>query len=415
MTEKNHADTQQALLDSCRDAIVQEGVENLSLRQLAQNAGKSTSPIFQYFGGKNQLLLATLKDAVETERVRHKALLEYYSGMEMRPHILSCVAQAYLIHQIRQPTMLVCMEALYKPREFPGSATLLAEWVDLQQAFWGELLGSERSHLTEPLVAYILAEQAYAGALPKDPLFTLLLNEGLNGFFLPEDVKSDPVGAWAIEKFWKPEDLGAEGQGRLDRLPPAMRDFVVQLSVRIIEKGLCGLTLRQEAREAQISPSQVVYHFGDTSACIRTAIWHALLTILPQKFARSDYAGLSSWQEMLVGMISRDPVEAGGGGYVQFMRIMGQLGIAARHDPEFVPVLRALRIYEGQGLLNRLSRHPDFQDDSFFGVARMTLCLKGMAMINEALERGGDGAQERQRVQSVIDLLSGTSGPSAPA
>lgn len=57
--------TRKHVLSTVYDLISEHGIENLSMRQVAQAAGLSTGTISYHFGNKERLLIAALEDAYE--------------------------------------------------------------------------------------------------------------------------------------------------------------------------------------------------------------------------------------------------------------------------------------------------------------------------------------------------------------
>ena len=64
----HHGDLRQALLAAAKEIIAEAGIENLSLRKLAERAGVSRTAPYHHFSGKNDLLCAI---AAEGFRRRH--------------------------------------------------------------------------------------------------------------------------------------------------------------------------------------------------------------------------------------------------------------------------------------------------------------------------------------------------------
>ena len=65
----HHGDLRQALLRAAKQLIAEAGIENLSLRKLAERAGVSRTAPYHHFSDKNDLLCAI---AAEGFRRRHQ-------------------------------------------------------------------------------------------------------------------------------------------------------------------------------------------------------------------------------------------------------------------------------------------------------------------------------------------------------
>ena len=68
----HHGDLRQALLVSAKQLIAEAGIENLSLRRLAERAGVSRTAPYHHFSDKNDLLCAI---AAEGFRRRHQSAM----------------------------------------------------------------------------------------------------------------------------------------------------------------------------------------------------------------------------------------------------------------------------------------------------------------------------------------------------
>ncbi len=71
----HHGDLRQALLTAAKALIAEAGIENLSLRKLAERAGVSRTAPYHHFSGKNDLLCAI---AAQGFRRRHQAAQDTY-------------------------------------------------------------------------------------------------------------------------------------------------------------------------------------------------------------------------------------------------------------------------------------------------------------------------------------------------
>jgi len=71
----HHGDLRQALLVSAKQLIAEAGIENLSLRRLAERAGVSRTAPYHHFSDKNDLLCAI---AAEGFRRRYRAAIDSF-------------------------------------------------------------------------------------------------------------------------------------------------------------------------------------------------------------------------------------------------------------------------------------------------------------------------------------------------
>ena len=125
--------TRKHVLSTVYDLISEHGIENLSMRQVAQAAGLSTGTISYHFGNKERLLIAALEDAYELPLD-----WEDYRGSpaaQLRRLVLGYVCRPggdrfwrfwinYLAASMRDPEMLAHQQQRY----------------DRQGRFWAQLI-----------------------------------------------------------------------------------------------------------------------------------------------------------------------------------------------------------------------------------------------------------------------------------
>ncbi|MBV9613941.1 MAG: TetR/AcrR family transcriptional regulator [Ktedonobacteraceae bacterium] len=72
--ERRHARTRQAILDAAEQIIADRGVEGLSMREIAHHIEYSASGLYEYFGGKDEIIQALCMEGFErlTSRIRQK-------------------------------------------------------------------------------------------------------------------------------------------------------------------------------------------------------------------------------------------------------------------------------------------------------------------------------------------------------
>ncbi len=78
-TNYHHGDLRQALLSAAKILIAEAGIENLSLRKLAERAGVSRTAPYHHFSDKNDLLCAI---AAEGFRRRHRSAAQSFNNPE---------------------------------------------------------------------------------------------------------------------------------------------------------------------------------------------------------------------------------------------------------------------------------------------------------------------------------------------
>ncbi len=76
----NRAEKQQAILDSAVDVIYEQGIEAVSIRQIARASGMGRSSIYTYFNNREDILHVALRQvlaAFEKLQISHFDLKHY--------------------------------------------------------------------------------------------------------------------------------------------------------------------------------------------------------------------------------------------------------------------------------------------------------------------------------------------------
>ena len=71
--DQRHAETKQAILDAARALILEKGTEHVALREIARRMEHSPAGLYEYFGGKDEIIAAVAAEAFE----RLSAYLNY--------------------------------------------------------------------------------------------------------------------------------------------------------------------------------------------------------------------------------------------------------------------------------------------------------------------------------------------------
>ncbi len=76
---RRHARTKQAILDAAQQIIVEQGVEGLSMREIAQRIEYSPSGLYEYFRSKDEIIGGLCDEGFErlTERIRYRITTEH--------------------------------------------------------------------------------------------------------------------------------------------------------------------------------------------------------------------------------------------------------------------------------------------------------------------------------------------------
>lgn len=391
------------LIAATQQLVLQRGLHGLSLRAVAAAVGRSTTSVFQHFGSREALLQAALEDAVAGSAAWHNRYGAQLAGMPQDAASIAGMMAHYIVQSSASRPIRFCQQVLFTPGHLPDAPPLLAQWDGAQRAFWhGLLAGTPFVRLSPVIATYAVVETAYATALADQAGYALLLREtcaallqGVVGTHDPH-ARSGTVAEWLLARTVTPPALEPPAAGAMQRL----LDHAVS---RILREGLAGLNLRSIARDAEVSPSLVNYHWGDFASFTRDAIWRALLHGLPRMLTQAGDRSLSGdeWQVQLQAAI-----RPGGGFYVNYARILGQLGMEAARDPQFAPLLAWLRAIEGSGIHS--ASHSAWPGHLQLGrpvATGFAIWIKGRAILNEASGSGQTHPQDQPG--SVAALLSG--------
>ena len=113
LREQNHANVRSAILDAARELFVQDGVEGLSMRRLAEKIGYTPRTIYLYFTDKDDLLSELIE-----EEVGHLAdsLESAFATRRSPQRRLEAVALAYVAFGLAHPQ---AYEAIFMVRSHP--------------------------------------------------------------------------------------------------------------------------------------------------------------------------------------------------------------------------------------------------------------------------------------------------------
>lgn len=115
----HHGDLRAALLDTAAAMIAENGVENLTIRGLAQRIGVSHTASYRHFATKNALLAAVAEDGFNRLVARLRAIREAQPADPLLA--LSRMFTAYVEFAVENPThyRLMYGEEVFNRQEYP--------------------------------------------------------------------------------------------------------------------------------------------------------------------------------------------------------------------------------------------------------------------------------------------------------
>lgn len=398
------------LLAATQRLAVDNGLEDVSLRAVSAAVGKSTTVVFQHFGSKEGLLLASIGDAFVQDQGYHARLREALEGLEIDAGTLAGILCHYVTDRVARTPARLWLEACYKSREFPMLASILADWEAMRRAFWRDLLrDTPLTALALLIPAFTTAEEAYASVLAGDIGYDLLLRESAWRLAIGgcADASRGAAGRWRESRVRQFAAVDREAVG-------STMARLLDQAVRVLAKrGAAGLNLRRVAADAEVAPSQIVYYFKDFATFRRQAIVEALRQGMPAFLDPTGQASAAAeapgdWAQTLTKMTLAGRPGRPAGFYVNYARILGQACLTAVRDSTLRPLILDLRAIEGAGI-HRLSgiAWPDACKLGREGATVFALWIKGHAITGEALAgiepRDSDGEELAAAAALVAD------------
>jgi AcrR family transcriptional regulator len=379
------------IIDAAIVRAAAEGVRSLTLRDLAQDVGKSTTVIVNLFGAKSGLLQAVGEEALRQDIEFHDRFFETVAGLPLERDTLLALVQHYLRLRAGEDAGFVRIwEALLLDAETGAERrNLMMRWDALRCDAWRRHLAADPrlSDLADPLVACLTLEQFYAGALSGRTDYEVIATEGLGGLV---DHLLGHAERPATATFWYRENLvlpQAPAEG-LD--PDSMRRKLLDIAAdQILAGGVTAITNRSVSAVAGTSTSTIAYHWPDMRRFVLDAVWHSVFRDMPRYLAgqRPDgdaaTADLDSWTRLMAPTVSIPPeVE---GFYVRYARLIASICIEARRDPSLRDLAMLLRGPEGGGTYyNSAGVWPAEFGLTRLAATRFALWIKGRALTSAA-------------------------------
>ncbi|MCK9504605.1 MAG: TetR family transcriptional regulator [Porticoccaceae bacterium] len=404
-----------SLIDKTIAAVVETGLESVSLRAVVNAVGCSTTAIFGYFGNKSGLLQASLKQALEEDRQFLDDFAHHTRGLTLDHQSFSALLASYIELRAKTRAASFWSEVVFKSRQFPEPEAneIIRNWYEMHLVFWQSKLEQSTCNedLGSVLVAYSVTEQAYSLALHTNLEYLLLLRESCSAitaksFGAHRDSVSSQVWIWL-----------ESGSPRFSIEPtqarnPLCQRLLDQAAKHIILQGVDKANIAKIAKDAGTSSAMVLYHFGTMAAFTNEAIWKAIVLKVPEEMIPVIKNGHSqkppdSWVDVVRGLVNR-PVGSKStykNFYLKVARIIGQTSLLCQHNPELKPLIDQLRINEG------VSIHHIYKNFAKDGgeIGRSTsgifgLWLKGQVIIDDIFSHSCE--QTEAKIMAAVSKLT---------
>ncbi|MDQ8028001.1 MAG: TetR family transcriptional regulator [Brevundimonas sp.] len=396
------------IVDAAIAHAAEAGLESLTLRDLAQAIGKSTTVIVNLFGTKAGLIEAVGEEALRRDAEFHAAFFKAAEDLPPGRDSLLALVQTYLRLRAADDAGFVRIwEALMLDADAsPARRDLMRRWTALRVEAWRGHLGPDNrtADFSATFVATLTIEQFYAGALGGRPDYEAIAAEGLGALIdralgLPEGPATATL--WYRDRLVLPK-APTEGME-----PESMRRKLLDIAAdQILTGGLTAITNRSVSAVAGTSTSTLAYHWPDMRKFVLDAVWHAVFRDMPRYLAGQKPEGdpalvdMDSWTRRMTPLAS---IESGAEGfYVRYARLIASICVEARRDASLRDLAMLLRGPEGGGTYyNQSGIWPSEFDLTRLAATRFALWYKGAALT--ALTTGTPvGADDLQSVAARL-------------
>ncbi|NBB65524.1 TetR family transcriptional regulator [Pseudomonas sp. ODNR1LW] len=383
-------DAQQIVAAAIAKATV-EGFRSLTLRDLAQAVGRSTTVIVNLFASKSGLLQAVGEEAFRQDEAFHCRFFDAVAGLPLERENLLVLVRHYLRLRASDDAGFVRIwEGLLLDAETdPERRRLMARWDDMRREAWRRHLSAvpDLDDLADALVACLTLEQFYAGALRGRVDYALIADEGLGG--LVDRILGLPERE-ATATFWYRENLVLPQAPAEGLEAESMRRKLLDIAAdQMLAGGIAAVTNRSVSVVAGTSTSTIAYHWPDMRRFVQDAVWHSVFRDMPRYLAGQRPEGdparadLDSWTRLMAPTVAIPPeVE---GFYVRYARLIASICVEARRDPSLQDLAMLLRGPEGGGTYyNAAGVWPREFDLTRLAATRFALWIKGRSLMASA-------------------------------
>jgi len=133
----NHDAQREKFAEATMRLVARQGLEGVTMRAVAAEAGLSYGSLFHYFNSKDELLMHAVRLSTELQTRRINAYASRYSGLKALEHLLCDDA---IINESSKDDWIVWLTFLYKAALQESFAETYAELIDGWQARITQLL-----------------------------------------------------------------------------------------------------------------------------------------------------------------------------------------------------------------------------------------------------------------------------------
>ncbi|ATQ44588.1 TetR family transcriptional regulator [Caulobacter mirabilis] len=412
-TDTSRAAEATRVINAAMTLVAESGLRGLTLRDLAQAVGKSTTVIVNLFGAKAGVVEAMANAAYDLDEAYHRDFAAEAGDVAFGRDALFALVGRYLRDRALPSAAFarVRQEMLAASTSYDFAASLLVRWETMRRATWTHILAHtpRLEAYGDVLATYLIVEEFYAGALAERAEYEMIAAEGLGGLIDHMFGRLDdptPATDRYVDRFvipGAPGDLLEPGSMKLKLLEAA--------ADQILAEGVSAVTNRSVSGAVGTSTSTIAYHWSDMRAFVTDALWHAVFRGMPRYLdhrrpsgdARPDDA---RWTELM--LLTLQPDGPGGRGfYVNYARLIAGICLEARRNPGFRELAMMLRGPEGGGTyVNRDDLWPTHFDLTRRAATRFALWIKGEALAAAATGRAPSPARLKQAAALLVSERS---------
>jgi AcrR family transcriptional regulator len=346
----------ETLLDLTIDAAAAQGLDGVSLRAIASDAGASTTAIFQNYSGKAELIADAVRAAITRDEIFHNEMREQTCALVRGQLGFADFIVSYVELRADNAPARFLAEVLVKARDHPQCRDDLAQWHDARQRFWAGMISTQgiKAAFATIVADYVLMEEFYAFALVGQMQYRLLLHETARALCeaVFHDGRSTAMnGGVSLSLGITPYSARVPSTNGGHAVVGKLLDAAVEL---INRAGIGAINQRAIAKAVGVSTAMIPYHFKDMRSFTTQAIWHALVQDIPVQLDPDHEneglpRNLADWLGILDTLLQSATAERDAGFYVSFARLTGEASLMAGRNPALLPLIEYLRGLEGWG------------------------------------------------------------------
>jgi AcrR family transcriptional regulator len=123
----DHEEQREKFAAAAMNLIARQGLEGVTMRAVAREAGLSYGSLFHYFDSKDELLMHTVRQSMSMQTRRVNEYTSQYSGLKALKHLLCDDA---IIYESSRDAWMVWMAFLYQAALQPAFADMHARLID---------------------------------------------------------------------------------------------------------------------------------------------------------------------------------------------------------------------------------------------------------------------------------------------